>query len=114
MTLIELFTDYIRNRKSLVDYVEERKGYTTRGEFPDETLIQTEAYLQRLKEENPKVYEGMYQTLEHYIAEDNGHYVEYPLNFVRQILQIYEHGIPAQKVYDIYRAGLQHKYRDPN
>ena len=88
MTLIELFTDYIRNKKNLKEYVEERKNFSTKGEFPDETLIHAEEYLQRLKKEHPDIYEGMYRTLECYYAEDNGHYVEYPLNFIRQILQI--------------------------
>jgi len=112
MTLIELFTDYIRNKKSLKEYVEERKNYHTRGEFSDQTLIKAEDYLQRLKREKPEIYDLMYETLEQYYEEDNGHFVEYSLNFIRQILKIYEGGIPAQKVYEVYNEGLKHQYCD--
>jgi hypothetical protein len=112
MTLIELFSDYVRNKKSLKIYVEERKKINTRGEFDDQTLIKAEGYLQRLKKEDPEVYDLMYETLEQYYREDCGHYVEYPINFIRQILQIYDNDIPPQKVYEIYREGLKHHYCD--
>jgi predicted KAP-like P-loop ATPase len=112
MTLIELFTEYIRNKKSLKKYVEERKNFNTRGEFNDQTLIRAEDYLQRLKREDPHTYALMYETLEQYYKEDRGHFVEYPINFVRQILQIYDNDIPAQKVYEIYKEGLTHHYCD--
>lgn len=46
MTLIEIFTDYMRNKKSLVDYVEQRKSMIgARGEFNNETLLQTQVDL---------------------------------------------------------------------
>lgn len=107
MTLIELFSDYVRNKKSLKLYVEERKNYITRGEFSDQTLIKAQSYLQRLKKEDPGIYDLMYETLEQYYEEDCGHYVEYPINFIRQILQIYDNHIPAEKVYEVYRKGLK-------
>ena len=112
MTLIELFTDYVRNKKSLKIYVKERKNYHTRGEFNDQTLLYAEECLQRLKMEEPEIYDLMYETLEQYYEEDCGHYVEYPINFIRQILQICQNHIPAQKVYDTYRKGLKHQYCD--
>lgn len=112
MTLIELFTDYIRNKKSLKLYVKERKNYNTRGEFNDQTLIKAEDCLQRLKKEEPEIYNLMYETLEQYYEEDCGHYVEYPINFIRQILQICDNHVSAQKVYDVYREGLKHHYCD--
>ncbi|MCH9740253.1 MAG: hypothetical protein K0U38_05380 [Epsilonproteobacteria bacterium] len=112
MTLIELFTDYIRNQKNLKDYVEERKNINDRGEFNDKTLIQAEEDLQRLKKEEPEIYALMYETLEKYYAKDEGHIVEYPINFIREILKIYQKNIPAQKVYECYREGLTHPCRD--
>jgi hypothetical protein len=112
MTLIELFTDYVRNKKSLKTYVEERKNFNTCGEFNDQTLIRADKYLQRLKREDPHICALMYETLEAYYEEDRGHFVEYPINFVRQILQIYDNDIPAQKVYEIYKEGLMHEYCD--
>ncbi|MDD3500429.1 MAG: hypothetical protein WC163_10670 [Sulfurovum sp.] len=112
MTLIELFSDYVRNKKSLKLYIQERKNYYTRGEFSDQTLIEAEESLQRLKQEDPEIYALMYETLEQYYEEDCGHYVEYPLNFIRQILRIYRNHIPARKVYENYREGLKHHYCD--
>ncbi|MCH9814703.1 MAG: hypothetical protein K0U47_12265 [Epsilonproteobacteria bacterium] len=112
MTLIEIFTDHIRNRKSLKTYVEIRKTIPTRGEFNDETLIQAEEDLQRLKQEDEEIYELMYETLEAYYAQDAGHYVEYPINFVREILKIYQCNVPAKKVYEQYKRGLDHHIHD--
>lgn len=108
MTLIEIFTDYVKNRKDLKEYVEVRKTINTRGEFNNETLIQAQEDLQRLKQENPEIYELMYETLEEYYKRDEGHIVEYPINFIRQVLKIYQNGVPAQKVYDCYKQGLDH------
>ena len=51
MSLIELFTDYVLNRKNLKEYVELRKTIHERGEFNDSKLIQAEENLQRLKSE---------------------------------------------------------------
>ncbi len=112
MTLIELFTDYVRNQKSLKEYVEKRKTINGRGEFNDATLIQAEEDLQRLKKENPKIYDLMYETLNEYYKKDEGYTLEYPIDFVREILKIYQNNIPAQKVYESYKEGLNHFCRD--
>ena len=112
MTLIELFTDYVRNKKSLKEYVEKRKHINTRGEFNDITLIQAEEDLQKLKKEEPEIYLLMYKKLEEYYHNDNGHIIEYPIDFVREILKIYQKGIPAKKVYECYAKGLHHDCRD--
>ena len=112
MTLIEIFTQYVRERKSLRDYVEERKGIDSRGEFNNQTLIQAQDDLERLKKENPKIYELMYETLDRYYEQDKGYTVEYPIDFIREILKIYQHNIPAQEVYKGYVEGLNHPCRD--
>lgn len=112
MTLIELFTDYVRNKKSLKEYVEKRKNINTRGEFNDKTLVQAEEDLIRLKKEDPKIYELMYETLSQYYKDDPGCTIEYPINFIREISKIYQKGIPAQKVYESYLKGLKHQCRD--
>jgi hypothetical protein len=112
MTLIDLFTDHVVNRKSLKDYVEIRKNIHERGEFNDKTLLQAEEDLQRLKREDPETLEAMYDTLAEIMRRDEGHYVEYPINFIRQILRIYQEGVPAKKVLKAYRRELDHRYRD--
>lgn len=112
MTLIELFTDYVRNQKDLKEYVELRKDINTRGEFNDKTLMQAAEDLQRLKKEEPEIYTLMYDTLNKYYELDEGHTVEYPIDFVREILKIYQRGIPAKKVYECYTKGLEHPCRD--
>lgn len=112
MTLIELFTDYVRNKKDLKEYVELRKEINTRGEFNDKTLIQASVDLQRLQKENPEIYERMYQTLNQYYAQDEGYTIEYPVDFIREILKIYQKNIPAEKVYQCYIKGLNHPCRD--
>ncbi|MHC3993510.1 hypothetical protein ACXWTF_01655 [Thiomicrolovo sp. ZZH C-3] len=112
MTLIELFTDHVVNCKSLKEYVEIRKNIHERGEFNDRTLIQAEEDLQRLRREHPDVYAGMYEILYEIMRRDEGHYFEYPINFIRQILRIYQDGIPAEKVLAAYRSELDHHYRD--
>ena len=38
MRLIDLFSDYIRNKKDLLEYIEKRKDINERGEFNDEKL----------------------------------------------------------------------------
>ncbi|WP_373031470.1 hypothetical protein [Sulfurovum sp.] len=113
MTLIELFSEYIRNQKSLVDYVEERKKMTTRGEFNNETLLLAAEKLERLKEENPAVYQEMHDLLEEYYNKDEGHFVEYPINFTRQILKLYEcERATPERVLECYRKGLDHPCND--
>lgn len=112
MTLIELFTDYVRNQKDLREYVKLRKDINTRGEFNDKTLIQAAKDLERLKKEDPEIYEAMYKTLNKYYQLDGGYTIEYPIDFVREILKIYQKGIPAKKVYECYTKGLNHPCRD--
>ena len=109
MTLIELFSDYIRKQKSLVDYVEERKQVGARGEFNNETLILAAEKLERLKKESPAVYDEMHALLEEYYRKDEGHFVEYPINFTRQVLKLYknERDTP-ERILDCYRQGLDH------
>lgn len=112
MTLIELFTDYVRNEKSLKEYVEKRKNINTRGEFNDKTLLQAAKDLERLKKEEPEIYALMYETLDKYYEADSGHVIEYPIDFIHQILKIYQNNIPAKKVYECYVKGLNHECRD--
>lgn len=112
MTLIELFTDYVRNEKDLKEYVEKRKHINTRGEFNNETLIQAAEDLERLRREEPEIYALMYKTLDKYYEADSGDVIEYPIDFVRQILKIYQKNIPAKKVYECYVKGLDHECRD--
>ncbi len=112
MSLIETFTDHIRNRKSLKDYVEIRKTLNERGEFNDMTLLQAEANLQQLKHDNPEIYEKMYEVLEEIFRLDRGHHVEYPINFTRQILKLYDGGSTPEQVYECYKQELHHRYGD--
>ncbi len=112
MTLIELFTDYVLNRKSLKEYVEVRKTINARGEFNDAKLIQAEDNLQRLKAEEPEVYEGMYETLERVYAQGSGLTVEYPLDFIRQILKLYKDSHTPKQICEEYRRMLEHYHHD--
>lgn len=112
MTLIETFTDFVRNRKSLKEYVEVRKTMNERGEFNDQSLIRAEENLQRLKQDNPDIYEGMYEILEESYRQDRGHYVEYPIIFTKNILKLYDGGCSAEQVYDGYHSILEHKFAD--
>jgi len=112
MTLIELFTEYVREKKSLKEYVQKRKSIDARGEFNDKTLLQAQEDLEKLQKDNPEVYALMYDTLEQYYEEDNGYTVEYPIDFIREILKIYQNHIPAQEVYESYKKGLNHPCRD--
>ena len=110
MSLITIFTDHVLNRKSLKDYVEVRKSINERGVFNDATLIQAEEDLQRLKRENPEIYEAMYRVLDEIIQRDEGYNAEYPVNFIRQILRIYRDGVPAEKVLENYGQELKHEF----
>lgn len=109
MTLIDVFTDYIVNKKSLVDYVEVRKTMNERGEFNDQKLIRIQEHLERLKTEEPEIYKGMYAVLAEIMRRDEGYYVEYPINFARAILKMYENGVTAKKVYEEYKQTLHHQ-----
>lgn len=114
MYLIELFTDYVRNRKSLKDYVEVRKTINERGEFNDAKLIRAEENLQRLKSENPEIYEKMYEVLEEVFRRDAGHRVEYPIDFIREVLKLNTGSYTPEKLYEEYRCILKHKYQTLN
>lgn len=100
MLLIEIFTDHVLNRKSLKEYVEIRKTINERGEFNDAKLIQAQENLERLKNEEPEVYEGMYATLAKIYARNAGLTIEYPLDFIRQILRMYKTNLTPTQVYE--------------
>jgi len=112
MALIELFSDHIRNHKSLVDYIEKRKGINERGEFNDAELLLASQKLEKLKKESPEIYNGMHEVLEEYYKRDEGHFVEYPINFLKQILMMYENHITIEHIYKSYKDGLNHHCRD--
>lgn len=112
MSLIETFTDYILNRKSLKEYVEVRKTINERGEFNDAKLIQAEENLQRLKKEDPEIYEGMYATLAKIYAKNKGLTIEYPIEFTRQILRMYKTSLTPAQVYEEYKRVLGHYHHD--
>jgi hypothetical protein len=112
MSLIETFTDYVLNRKSLKEYVEVRKTINERGEFNDAKLIQAQENLERLKSEEPEIYEGMYATLAKIYARNSGLTIEYPLDFVRQILRMYKTSLTPKQVYEEYKRVLEHYHHD--
>jgi hypothetical protein len=112
MSLIETFTDYVLNRKNLNEYVEVRKTINERGEFNDAKLIQAEENLQRLKNEAPEIYEGMYETLAKIYARNAGLSIEYPIDFIRQILKMYKDTHTPAQVYEEYKRVLEHYHHD--
>lgn len=112
--LIEIFTDYIRNKKDLRDYVEIRKGINERGEFNDLKLIRIQENLERLQRENPEVYAGMYAVLEEVFRRNAGQEFEYPLDFAREILKMYHTHQTPQDILDEYKMVLEHKYQTLN
>ena len=112
MTLFELYTDYIRNKKDLSSYVEERKQYHTRGEFNDETILYAQECFNRLKQDNPEVYDLMYETLEQYCIRDEGLCMEYPITFTKEIMKIYNKNLDPIRVYENYKSGLDHHCQD--
>ena len=112
MSLIEIFTDYVLNRKSLQEYVEVRKTINERGEFNDAKLIQAEENLQRLKAEEPEIYEGMYEILAKIYAKNAGLTIEYPIDFIRQILRMYSHNQTPKQVFEEYKRMLEHYHHD--
>ena len=108
MLLIELFSDFIFNRKDLREYVELRKDINERGEFNDQMLIRVQENLERLKQEDNDILELMYKTLDEYVKDNRGVAVEYPINFARAILTLYKKK-SAKKVYEDYNNGLNHR-----
>lgn len=112
MRLIDLFSDYIRNKKDLLEYIEKRRDYNEVGEFSDEQLRLAKQKLERLKEESSETYEKMHQLLEEYYRQDQGHFVEYPINFLKQILKMYENHVTVEQIVKSYEEGLSHCCRD--
>jgi hypothetical protein len=112
MMLIEVFTDYVLNRKSLKEYVQYRKTTHERGEFNDTKLIQAEENLQRLKQENPELYEQMYETLSKIYKGNRGLSIEYPLDFIRQILRMYKSSLSVEEICEEYKRMLDHYHHD--
>lgn len=108
--LIDIFSDYIRNKKDLRDYVELRKNINERGEFNDLQLITIQENLEKLKKENFEIYSKMYEVLEEVYKRDEGNYIEYPLNFASAVLHMYQ-GQSLATVYDNYKNVLKHKYQ---
>ncbi len=108
--LIEIFIDFIRNRKDLREYVLKRKTIQERGEFNDATLLQIQENLERLRVENPDIYEKMYEVLEAVFENDAGQSVDYALNFARQMFKMFKNRTP-EDIYKEYKAVLKHKYQ---
>ncbi|HEX5710921.1 MAG TPA: hypothetical protein VFX68_06200 [Sulfuricurvum sp.] len=112
MTLIETFTDYVLNRKSLKDYVKYRKTTNERGEFNDAKLIQAQDNLDRLKIEDPEIYEAMYTTLDAIYKHNAGLTIEYPLEFIHQILKMYASSLTPRQIYEEYTRVLEHYHHN--
>jgi hypothetical protein len=112
MSLIEIFTDYVLNKKSLIDYVELRKKINERGEFNDFTLIKAEETLKRLYKEYPEIHSGMYTTLAKIYERNSGFSVEYPIEFIRQILRMYTDSKTPYQIYEEYKRVLEHYHHD--
>jgi len=73
----------------LREYVKLRKNINERGEFNDQKLIRIQENLEQLKQENFDIYQKMYATLEEVYKRDQGNYIDYPLDFAREILKMY-------------------------
>lgn len=112
MSLIEIFTDYVLNKKSLIEYVELRKEINERGEFNDTSLIKAEETLKKLQLEHPEVLTGMYETLAKIYERNSGFSVEYPIVFIRQILRMYTDSLTPCQICDEYRRVLEHYHHD--
>ncbi len=111
--LIEIFTDYIRNKKDLREYVALRKTINERGEFNDASLIKVQENLERLEKENPEIYANMYEVLENVFRKDQGEHIEYSLDFAREILKMFKKQ-SLESIYEEYKAVLEHKYQTVN
>lgn len=112
MTLIEIFTDYIFNKKDLREYIKIRSSIHERGEFNDESLLIAQKNLESLKMIDRATYNLMYSTLNEYVKADRGDTIEYPINFIREILKLSLDDHSPQKVYEDYKNGLNHKHHD--
>lgn len=112
MSLIEIFTDYVLNQKSLIEYVEVRKKIHERGEFNDSSLMKAEENLKRLQKDYPDVHVGMYETLEKIYAQNVGFSVEYPIDFIRQILKMFNTSLTPYEIHQEYQRVLDHYHHD--
>lgn len=112
MSLIEIFTDYVLNKKSLIEYVELRKEINERGEFNDTSLIQAEETLKKLQTECPEVHAEMYKILTKIYERNSGFSVEYPIVFIRQILRMYTDSLAPNQICEEYRRILEHYHHD--
>ena len=112
MSLIEIFTDHIVNKKSLNDYVEIRKNINERGEFSDSALMLAQDNLDKLKKDDLVTYNELYKTLYIIMEADNEHSVEYPIDFVREILKLYKVNTTAIGICKEYKKVLKHTYHD--
>lgn len=108
MLRIEIFTDYVKHRKSLKEYIAIRKMIHEQGEFDDASLIKAEENLLRLQREEPDVYDGMYATLEELYERNIGLTIEYPIEFIRQILKMYCNTLTPVQIYEEYKRVLDH------
>lgn len=108
--LIDIFTDFIRNKKDLREYIEIRKTIDERGEFNDQKLIRIQENLERLQKENPEIYNKMYEVLEEVFKKDQGNYIEYSLDFAREVLEMFNTK-SLESIYENYKAVLNHKYQ---
>lgn len=112
MLLIEIFTDTILNKKNLKDYVKIRKENNKRGEFDDASLMRAEENLQRLKNKNPEIHDAMYETLAKIYERNIGLTLEYPIDFIRQILKMYNGSLTPCQVYEEYQRVLNHYHHN--
>ncbi len=109
--LIDIFSDFIRNKKNLREYIEVRKGINERGEFNDSQLVKIQENLEKLQKEDSDILSKMYEVLEEVYEKDEGNYIDYPLDFARMILNIYNGNQTLQESYNTYKAVLKHKYQ---
>ena len=108
--LIDIFADYIRNKKDLREYVERRKTINERGEFNNHQLIKIQENLERLKKEDLEIYTKMYELLEEIYKRDEGNYIDYPLNFAKIILDM-DQSESFDEMYNKYQEVLKHTYQ---
>ena len=112
MSLIEMFSDYVFNKKDLREYVQKRAELDERGEFNDATLILAQENLERLEREDPKIYESMYETLREYKRLRYNQPLEYPIDFIRIVSRLYKQRFTPEKMIANYKGGLTHHTLD--
>jgi len=108
--LIDIFADYIRNKKDLREYIELRKTINERGEFNNNELVQIQENLEKLKKENFEIYTKMYEVLEEIYEQDKGNYIDYSLNFAKTILDM-DKVDSLEGMYKKYKSELKHRYQ---